>query len=164
MSLCARILRLNFSTYLFPKKLRRYRMLSPTIVPAMLIATMPQRLMPSVFPKKPIKSRRTTSGIGTTKLTNIENRKISMFVSFVVPIPEVVLLLLIGFFGKTLGINLWGIVAISIAGTIVGDNILYRLSFFGNRYVEKFSRKMRAHKLIQYEHLVVDNIGKTIFF
>ncbi|MDD5397018.1 MAG: VTT domain-containing protein [Candidatus Moranbacteria bacterium] len=89
---------------------------------------------------------------------------LSMLVSYVVPLPEVVLLLLVGFVAKISGVNLWLAVGASLAGSIVGDNILYRLSFFGNKYVERFNRKMRAHKLIQYEHLVENNIGKTIFF
>ena len=89
---------------------------------------------------------------------------LSMFVSYIFPLPEVVLLLLIGFLAKGAGFDLGTAITVSIAGTIIGDNILYRLSFFGNKYVERFNRKMRAHKLIQYEHLVADNIGKTIFF
>lgn len=88
----------------------------------------------------------------------------SIFVSYIIPLPEVVLLLMIGFLAKTAGFDLALVMATSIAGIIIGDNILYRLSFFGNKYVGRFNRKMRAHKLIQYEHLVADNIGKTIFF
>lgn len=89
---------------------------------------------------------------------------LSMFVSYIVPLPEVVLLLLIGFLAKTTGIELPFALVVSIVGTIIGDNILYRLSFFGNKHVERFNRKMRANKLIQYEYLVVNNIGKAIFF
>jgi membrane protein DedA with SNARE-associated domain len=88
----------------------------------------------------------------------------SMFVSYVIPLPEVVLLLLIGFLAKTAGFDLATATLVSIIGVIIGDNVLYRLSFFGNKYVERFNQKMRANKLIQYEHLVADNIGKTIFF
>ena len=53
---------------------------------------------------------------------------------------------------------------VSFAGALIGDNILYRLSYFGNKYVQHFNQKMRANKLIKYEHLVVDNIGKSIYF
>ena len=89
---------------------------------------------------------------------------LSMVVSFIIPLPEVVLLLLIGFLAKNAGNDLSIAILVSILGTIIGDNVLYRLSFFGNAYVERFNKKMRAHKLMQYEHLVADNIGKTIFF
>ncbi|MEI7890384.1 MAG: DedA family protein [bacterium] len=89
---------------------------------------------------------------------------LSMLVSYVIPFPEVVLLLLIGFLAKTAGIDLGFALLASISGGIVGDNIMYRLSFFGNKFVERFNRKMRVSKLIQYEHLVSDNPGKTIFF
>ncbi|HAR99511.1 MAG: Membrane-associated protein, SNARE-like protein [Candidatus Moranbacteria bacterium GW2011_GWC2_37_73] len=88
----------------------------------------------------------------------------SMLVSYIVPIPEAVFLLLVGFLARKAGFDLEAAVFISIIGTIIGDNILYRLSFFGNKHIERFNRKMRANKLIQYENLVIDNVGKTIFF
>lgn len=89
---------------------------------------------------------------------------LSMFVSYIIPIPEAVLLILIGFLAKKAGFDLELAVVVSIVGAIIGDNILYRLSFFGNKYVERFNRKLRENKLIQYENLVLGNIGKTIFF
>lgn len=88
----------------------------------------------------------------------------SILVSYVVPLPEVVLLLLIGFLAKTAGFDLGTAILVSIFGGIIGNNVLYRLSFFGNKHVERFNQKMRANKLIRYENLVVDNIGKSIFF
>jgi membrane protein DedA with SNARE-associated domain len=88
----------------------------------------------------------------------------SMLVSYVIPLPEVVVLLMIGFVARRTGLDLPTVIAISVAGTIAGDSILYRLSFFGNKYVQRFNAKMRANKLIMYEKLVLTNLGKTIFF
>src|SRR6266567_236720 len=88
----------------------------------------------------------------------------SMLVGFVIPFPEAVALLLFGFIGATTNLSIAWIFALAFLGAIVGDNCLYRLSFLGNTWVEKFNRKMRQHKLIQYEHLVEDNMGKTIYF
>ncbi len=89
---------------------------------------------------------------------------VSMIVSYFLPIPEIVALMMIGFLTKKAGLDLSAVVLVSIAGTVAGDNLLYRLSFFGNKYVKRFNEKMRASKLIKYEHLVLDNLGKTIFF
>ncbi|KKQ51259.1 MAG: Membrane-associated protein, SNARE-like protein [Parcubacteria group bacterium GW2011_GWD2_38_11] len=89
---------------------------------------------------------------------------LSMLVSYVVPLPEAIFLLLIGFLARKAGFGLEAAIIVSVVGTVIGDNLLYRLSFFGNKYVERFNRKMRANKLIQYENLAIDNIGKTIFF
>ena len=89
---------------------------------------------------------------------------LSMLVSYVVPLPEAIFLLLIGFLARKAGFDLEAAIIVSVVGTVIGDNLLYRLSFFGNKYVERFNRKMRANKLIQYENLAIDNIGKTIFF
>jgi membrane protein DedA with SNARE-associated domain len=89
---------------------------------------------------------------------------ISLIVSYVLPIPEVVALILIGFAAKIGGFDLLAVLMVSILGTIIGDNILYRLSFFGNKYVQRFNHKLRENKLIQYEYLVSSNIGKAIYF
>lgn len=89
---------------------------------------------------------------------------LSLITSYVFPLPEAVALMLIGFATKIAGFDLPTAIVVSIVGTVIGDNILYRLSFFGNKYVERFNKKMRANKLIQYEHLVADNIGKSLFF
>lgn len=89
---------------------------------------------------------------------------ISMFVSYLIPLPEVVALIIFGFVARMSGLNIAVVFLVSVAGTIMGDNLLYRLSFFGNRYVEHFNRKMRKHKIIKYENLVLDNVGKSIYF
>lgn len=89
---------------------------------------------------------------------------ISLVVSYVFPLPEAVALMLVGFATRVAGFDLTLAIASSIVGTTIGDNVLYRLSFFGNKHVERFNRKLRKNKLIQYENLVVDNIGKSIFF
>ncbi len=89
---------------------------------------------------------------------------LSIVASYIFPIPEAIFLLLVGYVAKITGMNLIGVIALSTSGIIIGDNILYRLSFFGNKYVERFNRKMRKHKLIQYEHLVTDNVEFSVYF
>ena len=88
----------------------------------------------------------------------------SIIVSYLLPIPEAIFLLLVGFVAKVTGLNLTGVILLATAGIIVGDNALYQLSFLGNRYVEKFNRKMRKHKLIKYEHLVTDHVAVSVYF
>jgi len=89
---------------------------------------------------------------------------LSIIISYLIPLPESVLLILLGYVAGTTDLNFACILLLSISGGMLGDNIVYRLSFFGNKYVERFNKKMRRHKLIKYEHLVVDNIGKAIYF
>lgn len=89
---------------------------------------------------------------------------LSIFVSYVVPLPEAVALLLFGFVAASAKINIFLVFGAAFLGLIVGDNLLYRLSFFGNAFVKKFDKKMREHKLIKYENLVIDNVYKTIYF
>jgi membrane protein DedA with SNARE-associated domain len=89
---------------------------------------------------------------------------LSAAVSYIIPIPEIVVLILFGYAAGTGNLNIAYVLLASASGSIVGDNIIYRLSLFGNKYVEKFNQKMRESKLIKYEYLVKDNIGKSIYF
>lgn len=89
---------------------------------------------------------------------------VSAVVAYLLPLPEIVALMLFGFAAKVTGLDFVLVLAFATVGIIVGDNIIYRLSFFGHRYIGKFNKKMRQHRLIKYEHLVVDNIGKAIYF
>lgn len=89
---------------------------------------------------------------------------LSIFVSFIVPLPEAVALVLFGFVGATTKLNIFIIFFVAFLGLIIGDNLLYRLSFLGNDLVKRFDKKMRKNKLIKYENMVVDNVFKTIYF
>lgn len=89
---------------------------------------------------------------------------LSIFISYTIPFPEAILLIFFGYLAKMMGFDVGYVILVSFAGAIIGDNAMYRLSYFGNKYVESFNQKMRANKLIKYEHLVVNNIGKTIYF
>ena len=89
---------------------------------------------------------------------------LSIFISYIIPLPEAIFLIFIGYSANVMGFDVGYVTMVSFAGAIIGDNALYRLSYFGNKYVQHFNQKMRANKLIKYENLVVDNIGKSIYF
>lgn len=89
---------------------------------------------------------------------------LSAAISYVIPIPEIVALILFGYVAGAENLNIVCVLLASVAGSITGDNIIYRLSLFGNKYVEHFNQKMRESKLIKYEHIAKKNIGKTIYF
>lgn len=89
---------------------------------------------------------------------------LSMVIAYFIPLAESMLLILFGYVAWIANLNLAYVILLSVSGGIIGDNIIYRLSFFGNKYVERFNQKMRQNKLIKYKYLVVDNIGKTIYF
>lgn len=87
-----------------------------------------------------------------------------MFVGYLIPIPEEIALLAIGYIASVGPLKLPLAIAISAAGVIIGDNILFLLSLHGSKYVERLKNKLRKNKLIHYEHVMHEHIGKTIFF
>jgi membrane protein DedA with SNARE-associated domain len=80
-----------------------------------------------------------------------------------VPVPEEILLLLIGY---TSGIGLsnvyWAFI-FAFFGVIVGDVALFLLSRTGSHYVDKLKNRIAPEKLARYENLMKAHAGKTIF-
>lgn len=80
-----------------------------------------------------------------------------------VPVPEEVVLLLVGY---TSGIGLSNVYITMIAaglGVIAGDSALFYLSRTGNHYVERFKKKINPQKMEKYEKMMEAHAGKTIF-
>lgn len=80
-----------------------------------------------------------------------------------VPLPEEVLLLLIGY-ASGIGLsNVYLAAVAAILGVMVGDSALFFLSRSGSHYVDKLKNRLKPEKLARYEKLMKDHAGKTIF-
>ena len=83
---------------------------------------------------------------------------------YIIPIPEEILLLLIGY-AAGVGLNNIYITLIpAMLGVLAGDNILFWLSRYrGSKIIDRLKHKVRKHELAKYRHLMKKHIGKTIF-
>ncbi len=88
----------------------------------------------------------------------------SMLVGYLIPIPEEIALLIVGYIAGVGLIKFYWAVITAAVGVIIGDNILFLLSLHGSKYIERLKNKLRKNKLIHYEHVMQEHIGKTIFF
>lgn len=80
-----------------------------------------------------------------------------------VPVPEEILLLLIGY-SSGIGLsNVYITFAAASLGVIAGDAALFVLSRSGSRYVEKLKGKLNPAKTARYEKLMRAHTVKTIF-
>lgn len=86
------------------------------------------------------------------------------FAGYLIPIPEEMALLIVGYISAITEIKLHLAIMLSCVGVIIGDNLLYFLSYRGSKYIDWFKKRMYKNKLIQYEHIMHEHIGKTIFF
>lgn len=80
-----------------------------------------------------------------------------------IPIPEEVVLLLVGYLSGARLVNPYIAAGISIVALLGSDSLLFWLSQRGNRYIEKLRHKLRQNRVYKYEELMKANIGKTIF-
>ena len=83
---------------------------------------------------------------------------------YLIPIPEEILLLLVGYISGFGFNNLYIAMLASILGVLAGDNILFWLSRYkGSKLIDRLKRKIRRNELMKYRRLMKKHIGKTIF-
>jgi membrane protein DedA with SNARE-associated domain len=80
-----------------------------------------------------------------------------------VPVPEEIVLLLLGYFAAFGFAELDKILVISILGVIAGDNLVYFLSGKGRKYFHKIKYKIAPKKFLKYESMMKEHSRKTIF-
>ncbi len=80
-----------------------------------------------------------------------------------IPVPEELILLLVGYFASYGFAELDKVLIVSILGVLVGDNLVFYLSKMGSRNINWIKKKFAPKKLIQYEKLMKTHTGKTIF-
>jgi len=86
------------------------------------------------------------------------------FSGYLIPLPEDIILLTIGYLAGTGVFSLGLAIPAGIIGGLMADNILYWLSRSGSSYIEKLKRKISPERLLKYEKAMQDHGGKTIFF
>lgn len=80
-----------------------------------------------------------------------------------VPVPEEILLLLIGY-ASGIGLSkVYLAFAFAAAGVMAGDSALFFLSRTGSKYVDKLKNRLSPQKLERYEKLMHAHASKTIF-
>lgn len=99
----------------------------------------------------------------TTLVTYLSITLALSIVGYILPIPEEILLLLVGYATALDIINPYGALVSSFMGVIIGDNVLYFLSTRGNKHIQKLISKVNLQKLHTYQHHMHQHAGKTIF-
>ena len=85
------------------------------------------------------------------------------FLGHFLPLPEEVLLLIVGYV-VSLGFgNLWLVIIVSLIAGASGDILLYWLSKNGNKLLSRFDHNKDKKKVARYERLMQDHGAKTIF-
>ncbi len=85
------------------------------------------------------------------------------FLGSFIPLPEEVLLLVVGYIASLGYGEIWIVIAVSLIAGIFGDLLLYFLSRRGNRLLLHFDRSNDKKRIARYETLMQDHGGKTIF-
>lgn len=87
------------------------------------------------------------------------------FVGYVIPIPEEVLLMIVGYLGSAEAeiINIYTAWVLVLVAVTLGDNILYHLTLRHAAFIERLKNKVTPSIMRRYENLMREHPGKAIF-
>lgn len=85
------------------------------------------------------------------------------FGGIVIPLPEEVLLLLVGYVSALGYSALLPAILVGIAGVLAGDSALYALSRSQNRYIAFITSRLNPARLARYQEQMKLHTGKTLF-
>ena len=89
---------------------------------------------------------------------------LSALVGYLIPIPEEILLLLVGYIAGSGFYNLYLAAFFSIFGVIFSDNVIFWLSTRNSvGLIKKLKQRFDRDKIKKYRRLMKKHIGKTIF-
>lgn len=89
---------------------------------------------------------------------------VALAANFVIPVPEELILLAVGYLSG-IGIFIYpAVMGIFILGMLISDYVLYSLSFHGSHFVNKLKDKIQKRGFLKNEKYVRDHIHKIIFF
>ncbi len=88
---------------------------------------------------------------------------ISFLANVIVPVPEEIIILAIGYVVGMGRLNFWITFPIVIAGALLSDIGMYSLSYYGNRIVNWFYNKFFAKLLPENPAFLENHINKIIF-
>jgi membrane protein DedA with SNARE-associated domain len=88
----------------------------------------------------------------------------AVFSGYIVPIPEEIILLIVGFMASASIIHLTPAIFVVVIAFIIGDNILFRLVTKNNKLVTKFIHEVLSIKIVQRnQESLKKHINLTIF-
>lgn len=87
-----------------------------------------------------------------------------IFSGYVIPLPEEILLLIVGYMASSHIVHLIPAIMVVIVAIIIGDNILYRLTLKNNKHVRKLIHEVLSLKIfIRKRALMERHVGTAIF-
>jgi len=89
---------------------------------------------------------------------------VSFLANVVIPVPEEIVLLALGYLSGSGHANIYYIIPIVMAGLLASDIVMYALARGGNKYVTGFYEKFFAHRLESKQEWIHDHVEKVIFY
>lgn len=89
---------------------------------------------------------------------------ISFLANVVIPVPEEIVLLVLGYLAGTGHISIYYTIPIVIAGLLASDIVMYSLARGGNKFVERIYQRFFANRIKNRQAWLEANIEKVVFY
>jgi membrane-associated protein len=89
---------------------------------------------------------------------------LTFFSGYIIPVPEEIVLIVIGYLASQNFISLPVAIIICIISLIASDNFVFRLCLTNNRYIKKMHDQVFRLRLMKYRAQMEKHIDKTIFY
>lgn len=89
---------------------------------------------------------------------------VSLLANIVIPVPEEIVLLALGYLAGSGHASVYTIIPIIILGLLASDLVMYFLARAGNRWIQGFYDKFFAHRLEAKQDWIENNMEKVIFY
>ncbi len=88
----------------------------------------------------------------------------AIFSGYIIPIPEEIILLIVGYMAYAEIIHMWPAILVVILAFVIGDNVLYRLTLRNNKWVSKLINEVFSLKIVTRNRpLLEKHVHWTIF-
>lgn len=89
---------------------------------------------------------------------------VSFLANVVIPVPEEIVLLALGYLAGSGHAQIYYLIPIVIAGLLASDIVMYTLARGGNKFITRFYEKFFAHRLESKQEWIHDHVEKVIFY
>lgn len=89
---------------------------------------------------------------------------VSLLANIIIPVPEEIVLLALGYLAGRGHASIFTIIPIIILGLLVSDIVMYSLSRAGNKIVQGFYQRFFAYRLEKKQEWIAQNVEKVIFY
>lgn len=88
---------------------------------------------------------------------------LALMANMIIPIPEEIVLLVLGYIVSASALNFWFVLVIVYVGLSISDMVLFTLARRGGKFIERLQKKLQKFSILRDSNFIETHIKKIIF-